>query len=328
MPAHFWAVAEATASRTGVRAHSDVVGYGAGLCAWMLAGTVYIAVKTVSDEMPPWLMCSSRSFLAAVTLLPLAVGHRHEIIDFLRHRWLEAFCIGVMGLGLTQGVTFTALSLTSAVNVGIVFALAPMLTLIGAHLVLREGMSAWQGVGSAIAFCGVVVISVHGSIGRLIAFQVGLGDLFALGAAVLFATYTVLLKRAKFKLPQIPLLAILLFSGSLGALPFALWEIWNGHHTNLAVNGYIALFYAAILGGSLLYVLYNWSVEVLGASRAGTLVYTQPLFVALFAWLYLGETLEWYHYVGAGLVAIGVLFVILLRPTPAPAATQGAKSSA
>jgi drug/metabolite transporter (DMT)-like permease len=318
MALHFWAVTEAAATKARGDARSDGMGYAAGLAGWLLAGSVFVAVKAVSNEMPPWTMCLLRSLISAIVLLPIALRYRHEMMQFLRERWLEAWIVGVIGLGLTQGVMFTALGLTSAVNAGIVFALAPMITLVAAHIVLREDMTGWQGIGSAIAFIGVLVISVHGSLHRLLGFQFGVGELVALGSAFLFAAYTVSLKRAKFKLPPIPLLVILLFAGSSGSLPFALWEQWSGEHSDLTIKGYLALFYCGIIGGSLLYLLYNWSVEVLGASRAGTLVYTQPLFVALFAWLILGEAIEWYHYVGAGLVAVGVLFVTMLRPRPAP----------
>lgn len=75
-----------------------------------------------------------------------------------------------------------------------------------------------------------------------------------------------------------------------------------------------ALAYVVIIGGAGLYLLYNWSVEVLGAARAGTLIYTQMIFVAFFAWLVLGETIEWYHYLGAGLIIVGVVLVTLMRP--------------
>jgi drug/metabolite transporter (DMT)-like permease len=317
MAMHLWAVAEAAAEKRGVSARSDAMGYAAGLATWLLAGTVFIAVKAVSNEMPPWMMCCLRSLISAVVLLPFAASHRREVIEFLRKNWLESLLIGAMGLGLTQGLIFTALGLTSAVNVGIVFALGPIFTMVIAFIVLHEDMNGWQGIGSAIAFCGVVLIAVQGSFARLIGLQIGFGDLVALGSAVFFAGYTVLLKRANFKLERIPLLVILLFGGSLGSLPFALWEVWTGEHSNLALKGYLALLYCGIIGGSVMYFLFNLSIETLGASRAGTLVYTQPIFVAVFAWLILSEQIEWYHYVGAALVAVGVLFVTMLKPKPA-----------
>ncbi len=311
---HIWAVAEAAAKKRHLDAHSDAAGYAAGIVTWLLAGSVFVAVKLGVTEMPPWTFCFWRALISALILVPLVSGHYRDMLHLLRRRWWEAAFIGAIGLGLTQGITFTALSLTSAVNVGIVFALAPMATMLLARVVLGEPMNGWQGLGMAVAFTGIVTICVHGSVAMLLGLQIGLGDGIALGAVVCFAGYTVLLKRAKFDLPTLPLLVILLVSGSLAALPFSLWEIWHGEHEHLASKGYLALAYTGVIGGAFMYFLYNWSVGVLGASRAGTLVYSQMLFASFFAWLILGERIEWYHALGGGLVVAGVLLVTLLRP--------------
>ena len=176
-----------------------------------------VLVKFVSDEMPPWTMCFFRVLISALVLLPLVRRHHAAMLQFIRARGGEAAFIGAIGLGLTQGVLFTALHHTSAVSAGIVFATAPMITLALAHLVLGERMNAWQAVGSAIAFGGIVLIAVQGSLARLLALQLEPGDLLALAAAALFASYTVLLKRARFELERLPLLVILLASGSFAA---------------------------------------------------------------------------------------------------------------
>ena len=70
----------------------------------------------------------------------------------------------------------------------------------------------------------------------------------------------------------------------------------------------------AIPGGALMYLLYNWSVDILGASRAGGLLYTQMVFTAVLAWLVLGEPIEPYHFAGAGLIVVGVVLVTFLKP--------------
>ena len=316
MAMHLWAVAEATGGRTADASRSDAAGYAAGLMTWLIAASVLVAAKALAGEMPPWTLCCARSLISALVLLPLVAGHRREVIAFLRSHWREAALIGAMGLGLTQGVVFTALGFTSAVNVAIVLGLTPMITMVLARLMLGEPMNAWQALGSAVAFAGIVIICVQGSLARLRGFDIGLGDLLALGGAVLFAGYTVLLKRAKFDLPRIPLLVILLSAGSLASLPFALLEYHNGAHDHLTARGYGALLYCGVIGGALMYVLYNASVEILGAARAGDLLYTQMLFVAFLSWLLLGESLKWYHFLGGGLVIAGVLVVTLLRSKP------------
>ncbi len=323
MPGQVWAVAQAAAKKQHISPDSEAVGYAAGIMTWLLAGSVFVVVKIGISEMPPWTFCFSRALISALVLLPLVAGHYSDMIGLLRRRWLEAAFIGAIGLGLTQGVTFVALSHTSAINVGIIFALAPMATMLLARLVLHEPMNDWQGIGLAIAFVGIVVIAVHGSLAILLGLKIGVGDFYAFGAILLFAGYTVLLKRAKFELPTLPLLVVLLFAGSASALPFSLWEIAHGEHEHLARTGYLALAYTGIIGGAFMYFLYNSSVAILGASRAGTLIYTQMIFATFFAWLILGERIEWYHFAGGGLVIVGILFVVLLRTPAAPAGKTG-----
>jgi drug/metabolite transporter (DMT)-like permease len=315
MTLQIWAVAEGAAKKHHIGARSDAAGYAAGIMTWLLAGSVFAVVKLGVSEMPPWTFCFLRALISGLVLVPFVAGHYGDMIALLRRRWPEAAFIGAIGLGLTQGVTFLALSYTSAVNVGITFALAPMATMLLAHFVLKESMNGWQGAGLAIAFVGIVVISVHGNFALLRGLQFGLGDLITIGAVVMFAGYTVLLKRAKFELPTLPLLVILLGAGAASALPFSLWEIAHGEHEHLARTGYLALLYTGIIGGSFMYFLYNWGVGVLGASRAGALIYTQMIFATFFAWLLLGESIEWYHYAGGSLVVVGILLVTLLRPT-------------
>lgn len=319
MPGQIWAVAEAAAKKEHISAESDATGYAAGIMTWLLAGSVFAVVKLGVSEMPPWTFCCLRALISALVLVPLVAGHFGDMLGLLRRRWLEAAFIGAIGLGLTQGVTFVALSYTSAINVGIIFALAPMATMLLARVVLREPMNGWQGIGLAVAFLGIVLIAVHGSLAILLGLKFSVGDLFAFCAILLFAGYTVLLKRAKFELPTLPLLVILLFAGSASALPFSLWEIAHGEHEHLARTGYLALLYTGVIGGALMYFLYNWSITVLGASRAGTLIYTQMLFASFFAWLILGERIEWYHFTGGGLVIVGIVFVVMLRSKPVPA---------
>ena len=317
MAVHLWAVAEAAAEKRHISAHSDTVGYAAGIMTWVIAGSVFAITKIGVTEMPPWMFCFARALLAALILLPFVTAHYHAMIDLLRKRWLEAAFIGAIGLGLTQGTLFTALSYTSAVNVGIVFATVPMLTMVAAHFILDDRMNAWQALGSLVAFAGIIVIAVHGSMDRLLGLKIEFGDLITLGAVVMFTGYSILLKRAKFELATLPLIVILLAAGSLATLPFALFEVWKGEHANLGMKGYLALAYTVTVGGAILYICYNWSIEVLGAARAGLLIYTQMIFATFFGWLILGEKVEWYHYAGGGLIIIGIFLVTLLRPKQA-----------
>jgi drug/metabolite transporter (DMT)-like permease len=185
-----------------------------------------------------------------------------------------------------------------------------------ARFALGEPMGLWQGIGSAVAFCGMVVIIVHGDMAALMALDVNPGELWIVAAAICFAIYTVLLKRTKFELERLPLLVILLGAGAVAALPFYVWELLQDERTALTPTGLLALGYAAIPGGALMYYLFNWSVQALGAAKAGVLLYLQPVFIALLAYMLLGERLYLYHLAGAALILTGVLLVTMLKPAP------------
>ncbi len=316
MAAGFWSIAEVHGSKR-VSSESEAVGYAVGLMTWVLAGGVFVAAKGATDEMPPWTLCFWRLLIATAVLLPF-VRHRFpEMGAFVRAHGLSAFAIGALGWAITQGLMFTALQYTSAVTAGIIFATNPIITLVLAHFVLREGMSPWQVLGSLVAFAGIVVIAVKGSLAVLLGLDFNMGDLILIAAAAAFAAYTVLLKRAKYDLDRLPLLVVLMTGAVIAAFPLFIYELISGEHANLAMKGYLALAYAAIPGGALMYLLYNWSVDILGASRAGGLLYTQMVFTAVLAWMILGEPIEAYHLAGAGLIVVGVVLVTFLTPKAA-----------
>ena len=65
-----------------------------------------------------------------------------------------------------------------------------------------------------------------------------------------------------------------------------------------------------------MYYLYNRSVETLGAGRASMLLYLQTLFVAILAYLFLGESLHDYDLAGAAIIVAGLVLATAIKPKP------------
>jgi len=327
MGVHIWAVGEAKAAPSKTLPHdSQAVGYAVALLTWMLSAGVYIAAKYAIAEMPPWSLCFWRVTIAAGILLPFLRHHGQQVSDLVRKRGLEILVIGGLGLGLCQGLMYVALEHTSAINAGLILALTPIFTMILAWFVLSEAMGPWQIIGSVVAMLGMVVIVAKGSLAALIAFTVEAGELLVVVAAIFLAIYTVFLRRAKFELPRLQLLVVLLIAAMIVVSPFYLYELVRGESSHLDTRGYLALAYAAIPGGALMYLFYNWSIDALGASKAGAFMYSQMVFIAILAYLILGEQIELYHIVGAGLIILGVVLVMALKPKVAPARPSTPKS--
>jgi drug/metabolite transporter (DMT)-like permease len=283
---------------------------------WLLSAGVYIAAKWAGPEMPPWTLCFSRLALAFLILLPVVRPHHGKMMALLRSRSLEVFIIGGIGLALCQGTIYVGLNYTDATTAGIIMALSPIITMVLARFVLGEPLGLWKALGALTALAGMLVIVAHGDLGALLRFQFNVGELWIVGSALCWGLYTVLLRRAKFGIELLPTVVLLLAAGALAALPLALWELVSGKHTALEVEGLLALAYMAAPGGALMYYIYNRSVEALGAGRASMLLYLQTVFVALLAYLLLGESLHGYDLAGAAFIVVGlVLAAIRTKPS-------------
>lgn len=296
------AVHRDTVGTEQVAGNSLAAAYSVGVLCWLLSAGVYIAAKWVSTEMPPWALCFWRVLIAFAILMPIVRRHFADMVALVRARALELLAIGGIGLAICQGMIFVGLEHADATTAGIIIALIPIITMILARLMLAEPMGRWQVIGSILAFLGIVVIIIKGSPAALMRLDFNPGELWIVAGAFCFSLYTV------------PLLVLLLGAAVLTALPFYLFELFSDERSTLNGSGLIALAYVAIPGGAVMYYLFNRSIEALGAARAGVLLYIQTIFIAVLAYLILGEQLQRYHLEGAALIIAGLLLIILLKP--------------
>lgn len=62
-----------------------------------------------------------------------------------------------------------------------------------------------------------------------------------------------------------------------------------------------------------MYLLFNTGIAMLGAAKASVTCYLQTLFTVILAYLLLGEQLHIYHAVGITLIAMGIIFVTIIK---------------
>ncbi|MEO9189672.1 MAG: EamA family transporter, partial [Acetobacteraceae bacterium] len=99
MTAHLWSIHAAGARSRAHPAHA-IPGLAVGIVTlcWLLSAGVYIAAKWVVADMPPWTLGFWRASIAALILLPVVWGHRHQMRETLATRAPEVLLIGGVGL--------------------------------------------------------------------------------------------------------------------------------------------------------------------------------------------------------------------------------------
>lgn len=232
-------------------------------------------------------------------LLPAVWRHRQTI----RREWAKLATLGLLGMGLWQGLAYVAAETTSATNMGILAAMVPLLTVLLSALILREAPSLGGIVGGLVALFGVLVLLGRGDPLSLLELEVALGDLLMVVAATCYALYGVMLKRWPLDLPP----WVLLYAQVVFAVLFLLPPYLMGPMTPVDGHNVWLILYAGIPASIVTTYLWMRAIRQIGASQASIFINLMPLFSALIAMAYLGERIALFHLVGGVLVLAGVL---------------------
>jgi len=215
------------------------------------------------------------------------------------------FTMGALGFAAFNGLFLIAAQYTSAINMGIISGMMPAFVLIGALIAYRTPTTGRQWLGVLITLVGVAVVTSGGDFARLLHLQINQGDLILLFAAVLYAGYTVGLRRRPAS-SALGLFAVLSASAFIVSLGMTAVEIGLGRFQSPTYPGWVLVVLVALFPSFLAQVAFIRGVEILGPGRAGIFVNLVPVFATLIAVLYLGENFQPHHAVALTLVLGGI----------------------
>lgn len=213
--------------------------------------------------------------------------------------------LGLSGCSLYFLTENSALLFTSTANVSIIVSCAPIFTALLAHFTTDEKFHSGLLLGFLIAFTGVILVVFNG------AFVLHLsprGDLLALSAAVLWAVYSVMIKRVAEKYDSILITRRTLLWGILTAVPMAV----PGGDFSLSplLASPLLIFnviYLGLIGSALCYILWNRSFRLLGVVATNNCIYLIPFVTIVAAFFTLHEPVSPIAVLGAFLITSGVV---------------------
>ncbi|MEE3267605.1 MAG: DMT family transporter, partial [Pseudomonadota bacterium] len=138
------------------------------------------------DAIAPSSIAFLRWLLALVVMtpfvLPAVLRHQDEIV----RNWPKLALLGLLGMGLWQGLAYIAAETTTATNMGILAAMVPLLTVLLSALILKEPPTLGGVVGGVLAFIGVTVLLGRGNPLSLLQLEVAQGDALMVVAATCY----------------------------------------------------------------------------------------------------------------------------------------------
>ena len=231
--------------------------------------------------------------------------------SWIRLEWKDYLLITLNGLALAVhfALWITSLKSTTVAASVILVDTSPFFALIFAYVFLKEGVSRQFLLGLALCFLGTFLI-----LGSDLGVELNLvGDLLALGGAVLAGLYFFIGRSIRQRVDFIPYVLNVYGVSSLFLLLFILAS--NTPLFTYTETDYLIFMLLALGPSCLGHNSYNYSLKYMKASTVSATVYGEALGSTLLAVILFNETPSVLVIFGALFVMIGFYFSVIRQPS-------------
>ncbi|MBV0934236.1 DMT family transporter [Marinobacterium weihaiense] len=265
------------------------------LLTTLLAAAGWIFSREAVQGLAPLLFMALR-FISAGLILAL-IGWS-AMRAFTRRQWLSAGWVGLL-FGIAMSFWILGLEMATHVGVGAFLTslgvvMVPLISLLFGD---RPGPFVFMSIPFVIA--GLACLSLDSE------FHLGLAEIFFLLSALFIALMFILNSRAAARLPVLPLTAVqLLVTGLVTGLCSLVLEEWTFSQPANIWGWVIA---SALIATSLRFLLQTRGQSLAPPSHTAIIMTLEPVWTALFAALWLGESMTALQFSGCALIFMAML---------------------
>ncbi len=269
----------------------------------------FVVGRAIHGDVPPIALAWTRWLIATLIILPFALPHVRRDWPVIRANWLILACLGTLGAGLFNSISYYSLNYTTALNALVLQSSGPVLIVLATYILFGDRIRPVQGLGIVISLAGVLAMIARGDPATLTGMSLNKGDIGVLIAMITWAIYAAFLRKR----PAIHWLSFIAVTFAVAVLfntPLVVAEHLSGWQMQPSLQTLLAVGYVSIFPGLLAYIFFNRGVELIGANRAGVFMHLVPLFGSVLAVGLLGETPRLYHLAGIALILAGVTLAV------------------
>lgn len=278
------------------------------LCVLFWSGNIVLG-RGVHTLIPPVSLNFWRWTLAFVLLLMFAHKHVYRQRESILRNWKILCILASLSVVCYNTLIYMALNYNSVANTILINSMTPVFILLESWIGFRDKITPKQMLGGLISFGGLSLILTRGNLTTLLDLTFSKGDFLTIAAAASWAGYTVLLRLRPKELSSVGFLTAISGFGSIIMLPFYLLEFGFKGPFLLGPAEISTIAYMAIFSSVLALLLWNKGVAEVGPNKAGFFIHLNPVYSIILAYIFLGETLQGYHYPGMVLIIIGLFLV-------------------
>ncbi len=265
----------------------------------------FVAGRALRDAIDPITLNATRWSISLAILAPFVLRALWLSRAVVAAHWQRILALSATGVIGFQVFVYEALSQIPVVNAVLMLATMPVVILAFAAIQARRGIPAMGWAAVCLSILGVAVLLTDGDLTELLSARLSTGDLWMLGAVVLWSVYTLLLRGRPAGLGGNVLVLVTI----LPAMPVLVSGALLWGETNLAmlepVNWSLIL-YIGVFPSLLAFLSWNYGVAKIGPEASGFFINLMPVFATALAWVFLGEGISWAQAGGAALIVTGI----------------------
>lgn len=269
----------------------------------LIWGLNFAIVKGALAEIEPLAFNALRFLLAGAAVGALLRAQGRRMLPRARD-WGKIVLLALAGHVLFQFCFIYGLERTLAGNAALLLATCPLWVVLLGSLFGRERFSLAVACGIACTFAGAVLLVAGGTdaVGGSTE-----GDLLMVGAAVLWALYTIFGRRMVKRHGALETTAWTLWAGTPFVVAAGLPGLARTELGSISAAAWGALLHAGVLAVAVAYAVWYRAVGAIGQSRTAAYQNLVPVFALLAAWAWLGETPGRMQLAGAGVILAGLV---------------------
>jgi len=289
-------------AKPGIKVYLGVI------TAMVLWSLTFVWFKIANESYPPFTIIFFRLVISSVILFTVAAFS--SFLQKIKKGDLKYFILlSVFNPFLYFVAEGNGLTLIDASLAAVIVSTIPLFVPIGARFFFGERITILNIGGMITSFTGVLMVVMK----RGFALNAAPAGILLMMMAVFCAVgYTLLVRRMTYTYNPFSITAYQGIIGVIMFLPLFLVfdhdRIFTVKHSSRTI---LAVIYLAVFGSTIAFILFNYSVKIIGAARTDFFTNIIPALTAVLAWFVLGESINLRKVTGIALVLTGLFLTQL-----------------
>lgn len=277
-----------------------------GLAFAFMWSSAFTSARIIVADASPLYSLAARFLLSGIigVAIALAMG---QSLRLTRRQWYATALFGICQNALYLGLNFVAMQTVEAGLASIIASALPLMVALASWLVLRERQSVMGVLGLMAGMAGVALI-----MGTRINQGVDVTGVLLCGIGVLALTFaTMAVRGATSGGNFMMIVGLQMLIGA--AVLFVAALVFEDFRLNPTWPLLAAFVYTTLIPGLTATFVWFLLLDRIGATRAATFHFLNPVFGVTIAAILLGERLGALDLLGVGIVTLGILAVQISR---------------